>query len=199
MRNKDEKYSRKLKYINADLEFRKTNLYYILTEINMPEKFLFDHAQYFDEVTNQEKNLRRKLIQEKINQIESKGGKTNYQDMQEMYGRVTDLWSMVTETQNLSESFIERYIDKFNNHWNSICRRQKLSEDFIRRHSDKVIWWAIAHFQDYSEKFLLEFFNEIYSAVKHENLKYTPENGFLRIREPKNQELILLLKMRGLM
>jgi hypothetical protein len=116
-----------------------------------------------------------------------------------MYGRVSDLWSLIIETQNLSESFIEKHIDRFKNEWSSICRRQRLSEKFMRKHSDKIVWWAVAHFQDYSEEFLLEFFNEIYDAVKHEKPFYTQYNGFLRIREIKNPELELLLKINNLM
>jgi hypothetical protein len=182
---------------NADSE--RKNLYYILTEIAVSESFLERHAEYFDDATRTEQTRIRRFLQEKINSIESKGGKTNRFDMEEMYGRAPSLWIMIIQTQNLSEAFIEKHIERFENRWSDICRYQKLSDDFMRKHVDKLSWWNVAYFQDYSEEFLLEFFDRIYEAVNHDKPEYTPVNGFLRIREPKNQELILLLKMRGLM
>jgi hypothetical protein len=180
-------------------ENQRKNLYYILTEIGVRPEFLWKHAQYFDDATEMERRKRRDQIQEKINTIEAKGGKTNYQDMYEMYGKVWDLWSIITQIQTLPEDFIEANIHRFSNEWRTICERQKLSDDFMRRHADKMNWWAVAYFQDYSEEFLLEFFDEIYEAVKHDRPRHTPNNGFLRVKSPTNPQLILLLKMRGMM
>lgn len=180
-------------------ESQRKNLYYILTEIGVKPEFLWKHAAHFDDATEMERRERREQIQEKINKIEAKGGKTNYQDMYEMYGKVWDLWSIIAQIQTLPEDFIEAYIDKFSNHWRTICERQKLSDDFMRRHADKMNWWAVAYFQDYSEEFLLEFFDEIYEAIKHDRAKYDELDGFLRIKNPTNPQLILLLKMRGMM
>jgi hypothetical protein len=182
---------------NADSERR--NLYHIITEIGVSQDFLDRHAEYFDAATDQERLRKREYIQKKIDKIEESGGKTNYRDMYEMYGSVPSLWDMVIQTQKLSEDFIERHIDRFKNKWADICRFQNLSDDFMRRHADKLSWWNVACFQDYSEDFLVEFFDQIYGAVEHDKPKYHPQGGFLRIRKPSDQRLIVLLKMRGLM
>lgn len=186
-------------YLFRTNEIQRKNLYYILNEIGVSAEFLWKHAKHFDDATEMERRKRRDQIQEKINAIESKGGKTNYHDMYEMYGKVWDLWSMITQIQALPEDFIEANIHRFSNEWRSICERQKLSDDFMKRHADKMNWWAVAYFQDYSEEFLLEFFDEIYDAVKHDRPRHDELNGFLRIRKPSNPQLILLLKMRGMM
>jgi len=182
------------KYMFRDVESQRENLYYILTEIGVNEDFLWRHAAWIDEASKMEERKRRKLIQEKINQIESKGGKTNYFDMYEMYGRVNNLWSMIAQTQNLPESFIEKHYDKFKNYWRSICEYQKLSEDFMRRNSEKLDWWAVAHFQKYSEDFYFEFFDEINGSVRYKDLL---NKEHLRPERLKNEGLILLLKIRG--
>jgi hypothetical protein len=180
-----------------DEESQRKNLYYILNEIGVKEEFLWKHVDWIDEATKMEKKKKTEFIQEKINAIEAKGGKTNYYDMEEMYGRVHDLWKVISETQKLPEAFIEKYSEKLN--WHSICRNQKLSDDFMRKHKEKLNWWAVAYFQDYSEEFLLEFFTEIMEAVSFDNPKHDMFNGFLRIREVKDPKLILLLKMNNLM
>lgn len=187
-------------YLFRSVDSERKNLYHIITEIGVSQDFLDRHAPYFDDATTAERLRMREYIQEKINEIESRGGKTNYQDMHEMYGRVPSLWDMVIQTQKLSEGFIERHIDKFGgNRWSNICRYQKLSDNFMRKHSDKMSWWNVAYFQDYSEDFLIEFFDQIYDAVKHDKPSYDPNNGFLRVRNPSDHRLIVLLKMRGLM
>lgn len=182
------------KYMFRDVESQRENLYYILSEIGVSEDFLWRHADWIDEATKAEQQKRRKLIQEKINQIESKGGKTNYSDMYEMYGRVSNLWSIIAQTQNLPESFIEKHHDKFKNYWRSICENQKLSDDFMRRNSEKLNWWAVAHFQKYSEDFYFEFFDEINGAVRYKDLL---NKEHLRPERLKHDGLILLLKIRG--
>jgi hypothetical protein len=191
------KDSEEFMFRNIDSERR--NLYYILTEIAVSQEFLERHAEYFDAATEQERLKKREYIQSKIDKIEASGGKTNYHDMYEMYGRVHSLWEMIVQSQRLSEDFIERHIDRFKNRWSDICRYQRLSDDFMRRHADKMEWWNVAYSQDYSEDFLVEFFDQIYGAVEHDGPKYDPHNGFLRIQKPSDHRLIVLLKMRGLM
>jgi len=182
-------------YMFRNHDSERKHLYYILSEIGVSHDFLWRHADWIDEATMMEKKKRREYIQSKINAIEARGGKTNYQDMEEMYGRAHDLWKVISSTQKLPEPFIEKYSEKLS--WDEISRHQKLSDDFMRKHQDKLNWWAITYSQDYSEEFLLEFFNEIINAVGHDNPKYSESNGFLRIRELKNEQLILLLKMTG--
>jgi hypothetical protein len=186
-------------YMFESVDSERKNLYHIITEIGVSQDFLDRHASYFDDATTAERLRKRQYIQEKINRIEERGGKTNYQDMYEMYGRVPSLWDMVVQTQKLSEDFIERHMEKLGRRWQDICRYQRLSDDFMRRHSDNLSWWNVAYFQDYSEEFLLEFFDQIYDAIKHDRPKYDPHNGFLRIRKPSDERLIVLLKMRGIM
>jgi hypothetical protein len=192
---KDRWYNDRKNYMFQSEESQRRNLYYILTEINVKEEFIIKHADWIDEATKMEKERKRNYIQKKIDDIEAKGGKTNYYDMYEMYGRVSDLWTIIIETQRLSESFIEKYMDKFKNGWSSICKYQKLSEDFMRKHSEKLNWWSVAHFQNYSQEFYFEFFDNISSKAEYKELITTKEH--LRPERLTHEGLILLLKIRG--
>jgi hypothetical protein len=183
------------KYMFKNVEIERKNLYHIMSEIGVSEAFLWRHADWIDESNKEEEKKKREFIQEKINIIESKGGKTNYYDMYEMYGRVHNLWSIIAGVQKLPESFIEKYSDKFRNCWRTLCERQNLSEDFMRRNLDKLDWWAVAHFQKYSENFYFEFFENINEKAKYQELIQTKE--YLRPKNLTNKSLILLLKMNG--
>jgi hypothetical protein len=186
----------RLRHMFSSDKTEREHLYKILSSLSVNSNFLEKHADYFDEATKNEKILRGKIIQEKINEIESKGGKTNYQDMHEMYGIVESLWSKISGFQKLTESFIEKYSDKLN--WDSLVRYQSLSDGFMRKHSDKLNWWAVAYFQKYSEEFLIEFFDEIIGATQSNVNRY--KNGsFLSIEKVSDPRLELLLKMKGLM
>lgn len=62
-----------------------------------------------------------------------------------------DIWMWVSEYQNLSEDFIEKFQHKVN--WYYISKRQKLSETFIRKFKNKVDWLNILLYQKLSEEF----------------------------------------------
>src|SRR5574343_458953 len=61
-------------------------------------------------------------------------------------------WYCISEYQKLSESFIEKYVDKVE--WWYISVYQKLSEEFIEKHGDKVNWDCISAYQKLSEEFI---------------------------------------------
>ena len=61
-------------------------------------------------------------------------------------------WEAISESQKLSEAFIEKFKDKVD--WDSISINQKLSEAFIEKHQDKVDWDSISRYQKLSEKFI---------------------------------------------
>jgi hypothetical protein len=186
----------RLRHMFSSDETVREHLYKILNSLSVNSVFLEKHADYFDKATENERKLRRKIIQTKINEIESKGGKTNYQDMYEMSGIVESLWITVSQNQKLTESFIEKYSDKLN--WDSLVRYQSLSDGLMRKHSDKLNWWTVAYFQKYSEEFLIEFFDEIIGATQSDANRY--KNGsFLSIEKVSDPRLELLLKMKGLM
>jgi len=175
------------------IESERKNLYRILSNINVNEKFILKHLDWIDEATKMEKVKRRSFIQDKINSIEEKGGKTNYQDMYEMYGYVHDLWDIIIESQRLSESFIEKYIIKRNkDNWKIICEKQDLSEEFMRKYSNNLNWWAVAHFRKFSEEFYLDFYENISQYIKYEDIKMFQ----IHLKNLKNESLKLLLAMR---
>jgi hypothetical protein len=195
-RNDEKEWKRQI--IHSSPEVRKKNLYYILSEIKVDEEFLWKHADWIDESTEMEKSRKRRFIQEKINSIESRGGKTNYYDMQEMYGRVSNLWSMITQSQKLPEAFMEKYLEKFStNDWRSICQFQKLSEEFMRKYLEKIDWYTVSIYQKFSEEFYFDFYEKISKHSNYSDLinSYTHEN--LWPNNLKHQGLILLLKMHG--
>jgi hypothetical protein len=69
-------------------------------------------------------------------------------------------WPDVSAHSILSESFIERYIDKIN--WHNISTYQLLSENFIIKYKNFVDWESLSRKdKEYTESFLIEFQNEI--------------------------------------
>jgi hypothetical protein len=73
------------------------------------------------------------------------------------YGDLTDSEKMsfryiVPNSQNLSESFIERWSDKLD--WNYVCTYQRLSENFIEKMKSRVKWYYISENQELSEEFI---------------------------------------------
>jgi len=68
----------------------------------------------------------------------------------------------ITEYQDLSEDFIRKFQDKFDEDcWIEISYGQDLSEEFIREFQDKVDWYWISKNQNLSEEFIIEFRNKI--------------------------------------
>ena len=61
-------------------------------------------------------------------------------------------WYFISICQNLSEDFIDKHTDKVD--WDSISICQNLSEDFIDKHTDKVDWNSISIYQHLSENFI---------------------------------------------
>jgi len=64
-------------------------------------------------------------------------------------------WINISTHQKLSESFIEKHKDKVS--WTNISRYQKLSESFIEKHPDKVDWDYISRYQILSEEFIEKY------------------------------------------
>lgn len=64
-------------------------------------------------------------------------------------------WATIIETNNLGETFIQKFQDKMD--WIRLSSFQLLSESFIRENKSKVEWGMISEFQDLSESFMLEF------------------------------------------
>ena len=80
------------------------------------------------------------------------------------------VWRIIAEKQDLSESFIEANIDRFNDpatgslDLTAILTKQKLSENFLRKYADKFKWsdWKVlSSCQKLSEKFILDFENKV--------------------------------------
>jgi uncharacterized protein YnzC (UPF0291/DUF896 family) len=70
-------------------------------------------------------------------------------------GHININWDEISENQNLSEEFIEKFKDKV--YWERISRKQKLSEEFIEKFKDKVYWDVISVVQKLSEEFIEKF------------------------------------------
>jgi hypothetical protein len=68
-------------------------------------------------------------------------------------------WNNISEHQELSESFIEKYEDKVN--WYYISMSQTLSETFIEKHADKISWFLISQYQKFSIPFIKKHFKRI--------------------------------------
>ena len=68
-------------------------------------------------------------------------------------------WYYISMFQKLSESFIEKHIDKVN--WGYISGHQKLSEEFIEKHKDKVYWYYISIHQTLSEEFIDKYKDKV--------------------------------------
>ena len=68
-------------------------------------------------------------------------------------------WSYISESQKLSEEFIERFADKVE--WYYISSYQKLSEEFIEKFADKVDWYYISFYQKLSEDFIEKFADKV--------------------------------------
>ena len=67
-------------------------------------------------------------------------------------------WDYISIYQKLSESFIEKHIDKVK--WNYISMFQTLSESFIEKYFDKVRWSYISKYQTLSESFVEKYSNK---------------------------------------
>ena len=80
------------------------------------------------------------------------------------------LWCLVSDSQDISESFIERHSNKVN--WKLISIYQKLSEEFIEKHSKKLNWGMISIHQKLSEGFIERHSEEVvwYYISKHQKL-----------------------------
>lgn len=64
-----------------------------------------------------------------------------------------NIWKIISGAQTLSESFIDKYIDKLN--LVNIATYQNLSEEFIERHFDKFDFNKIVEYQTLSYDFLI--------------------------------------------
>ena len=79
------------------------------------------------------------------------------------------LWGDIIENQVLSEDFLRRHIEDFNNTffngdvcWEAITKYQKLSESFMRDYRGRLNWRYLPVYQDMSEKFIKEFLDKFW-------------------------------------
>lgn len=80
--------------------------------------------------------------------------------LQEFFTHIN--WRIFLCAQSLSESFIEKNANRFNDiDWELISTKQKLSEAFIEKMKHKVNWKCISEYQTLSEKFIRKFANKI--------------------------------------
>jgi hypothetical protein len=71
-----------------------------------------------------------------------------------------------------SEKELEKNIDLFNQiEWNIISYSQKLSESFIEKYSHKLDWGWISIYQELSEKFIMKHLDKISVFWLMENKK----------------------------
>lgn len=67
-------------------------------------------------------------------------------------------WFYILQHQVLSESFIEKHLNSFDNiDWAFVSSSQKLSESFIEKYSDKINWLNVSKYQSLSESFIAKF------------------------------------------
>ena len=68
-------------------------------------------------------------------------------------------WYYISSNQKLSESFIDKYNDKVS--WTRISTNQILSEEFIEKYTDKVNWFCISQYQKLSESFIEKHIDKV--------------------------------------
>jgi hypothetical protein len=77
-------------------------------------------------------------------------------------------WILLSENQNLSENFIEKYKDKID--WNCISRCQKLSTKFIEKYKDKVYWKTILYRQKLNDILIINCWEYIEKEVNFRHI-----------------------------
>jgi len=78
--------------------------------------------------------------------------------------------------------------------WAHACEVEKMSEDFLKRHADKINWYNVSAYQDLSEDFIMEFFDNFddkdwFNIFKFQHLS---ENFLLEFKKRFNIEPKLL-------
>lgn len=69
------------------------------------------------------------------------------------------VWTVIPQTQRVSEQFIEKWKDKIN--WEEVCRYQKLSSKFLDEHTKYLIWEIVEYNQDLEEWFIEEHIDKL--------------------------------------
>jgi hypothetical protein len=70
----------------------------------------------------------------------------------------THFWELIVENQNLTEEFIEKYIDSLT--WELVTEHQKLDESFLKKNDpqfNKTVWKKISKHQELTPEFIDEY------------------------------------------
>ena len=105
----------------------------------------FDCLEYYDNI----EGVKRLFLVEALGKVISQG-----------YKSVTNKIKIVEEIPNI-EKFFDDNIDNFEVDWCYISKYQKLSESFIEKHIDKVYWDNISIYQTLSEKFIEKYIDKV--------------------------------------
>ena len=70
-------------------------------------------------------------------------------------------WKKVTESQILSNKFIDKHSDKLSNYWREISCYKTLDEKLLEKNIDKLHWNNISKYQDLSEEFISNHKNDV--------------------------------------
>lgn len=67
-------------------------------------------------------------------------------------------WSFVFEYTQVSEAFLRKYCSEFDTEvWSVVSAFQELSEDFMCEFKDKLDWCEVSQNQEFSEEFAIRF------------------------------------------
>ena len=68
-------------------------------------------------------------------------------------------WKYIWSNYELSNKFIEKYIDYVD--WSVICIKQNLSDEFIDKYNNKIKWILVSGYQKMSETIIEKYINYI--------------------------------------
>jgi hypothetical protein len=95
-------------------------------------------------------------------------------------------WLEISDYQQLSEAFIEKYKDKVG--WVWISKSQHLGEIFMDKYADKLSWDWISFKQKMSFHFIVKHIDKI-------NLKYAKQNPLVNKKQLEQKNIDVLEKL----
>ena len=119
--------------------------------ITKDDKSVTNKIKIVEEIPNIEKFFDENINNFKVDYYKLSSSQQLSEDFIEKYINKVN-WGCISQYQTLSEEFIEKHIDKVDWDWISIY--QTLSESFIEKHSDKIHWGCISQYQTLSEEFI---------------------------------------------
>lgn len=96
-------------------------------------------------------------------------------------------WDKISEYQDLSEDFMDKFQNKIN--WTKIVERQRLSEEFMEKHQTQIDWDKASEYQYMSQ----EFINKHQDQVNWDKIVYSqrlPKSFLEQHKDKINVELV---------